>query len=267
MEAMQGRQPGTGGLLVGVEGIGAGSLFFARVLRRIVTPPWYPAAWLRSTAVLVRRCMPPLLVVLLTLGGVMAVQAHNIFALVRADTLLGALVGVFTFRELGPVIAAVLIGAQGGSFVATELGAMRVKEEFDALELMAVDPIRYAVVPRFLGFVLAAPILCVVANLAGILGGAVAVALLGDMATATFWNSLFDYLRLVDLGNGVIKSLVFATAIGHLACYYGFHVQGGAAQVGQAANRAVVLSLLAVLVANYVVTSLLYAGVGSLQRF
>jgi phospholipid/cholesterol/gamma-HCH transport system permease protein len=247
--------------------VGAMTSFFGELLMRAVTPPWYPSIWLRSAAILVRRCFPPLLVVLLGLGGVMAVQANHIFQMVRADALVGALIGVFTFRELGPVIASVLIGAQGGSFVATELGAMRIREEFDALELMAVDPMRYAVVPRFMGFVIAAPILCMLANVAGLVGGWGAMMVVGDTASGTFWASTFEYLQPLDLVNGLVKSVVFGALMGHITCWYGAHVSGGAAQVGRAANRAVVLSLIGVLIANYLVSSILYAGAAGVQRW
>lgn len=254
-------------ITAGLAEVGAMTAFLGALIHRALTPPWYPAAWLEAASLLVRRCMPPLIVVLLALGGVMTMQANNLYALVRADALVGALIGVFTFREIGPVIAAVLIGVQGGSFVATELGAMRIREEFDAMELMAVDPLRYAVVPRFMGFVLAAPILCVLANVASLVGGWGAMMLAGDTSSGTFWSSTFEYLQTIDLVNGLVKSAIFGGLIGHLTCWYGAHVSGGAAQVGRAANRAVVLSLIGVLAANYLVSSLLYAGAGGIQRW
>lgn len=251
-----------------LESIGAHTAFFLGVVAKASTPPYYLPAWIDATAILVRRCLPPLLVALLTLGAVMAVQGLSLGTMVRADSLVGALMGSFTFREIGPVVTAVLIGAQGGSFVATELGAMRVKEEFDALELIAVDPVRYAVVPRFMGFLIATPILCMMADACGLIGGLLSITLLGDITSGTFWNGVYDYMRIVDVFNGIFKSLVFSTIIAHMACFHGYFVRGGAAQVGQAANRAVVISLIAVLAANYVVTSWLYgAAANGMSRF
>jgi phospholipid/cholesterol/gamma-HCH transport system permease protein len=241
--------------------------FLVEIAVKCVTPPFYFSAWVDATAVLVRRCMPPLLLVLLTMGAVLTVQMLNLATIIRADQLVGGVMGAFTFRELGPVIAAVLIGAQGGSFVATELGAMRIKEEFDALELMAVDPVRYAVVPRFMGFIIATPILAMMANVGGLLGAHISIAALADMTSGTFWGSVYDYMQMRDLWNGIIKSFVFSSTIALLSCYLGFHVEGGAAQVGAAANRAVVAALLAVMGMNYLVTTLLYGATGSLQRF
>jgi len=253
-------------LTAGLTEIGRHAAFFSKLVRGAFTPPWFWGAWVDATGVLTRRCAGPLLIILVTSGAVMAVQAANIFQIVRADGLLGGLIGVFTFRELGPVVAAVLIGAQGGSFVATELGAMRVKEEFDALDLMAVDPARYAAVPRFAGFVIAAPLLGMMANIAGLGGGYLAAMATSDIVSGTFWTSVYETMRPLDLAAGIVKSIVFATIIGHLACFYGYHVRGGAVEVGQAANRAVVLALIGVLAANYVVSSLLFGGEG-MQRF
>ncbi len=250
-----------------LENLGRLMVFLGELVRKSVTPPFYFPAWIDATAVLVRRCMPPMIVVLLTMGAVMTIQTLNLGEMVRADSLVGAMMGTFTFREIGPVLASVLIGAQGGSFVATELGAMRIKEEFDALELIAVDPVRYAVVPRFMGFLIATPILCMMADVGGLLGAHISIVALSDMTSGTFWASIFDYMQLRDIWNGFFKSLVFSTIIALLACYNGYHVSGGAAQVGQAANRAVVTAMICVMAANYIVTTLLYGAGGSLQRF
>jgi len=247
--------------------IGHSSMFLAELIYKSLTGPFYFQAWLTSTATLVQRCLPPMAIVLLTMGAVMTIQTLNLGSMVRAYFMVGGLMGAFTFREVGPVLAAVLIGAQGGSFVTTELGAMRIKEEFDALELMAIDPVRYAVVPRFMGFIIATPILAMIANIGGLFGAHLSILALSDMSTGTFWSSVFDYLQYRDILNGFIKSFVFSGIIAHLACYNGYFVEGGAVQVGEAANRAVVLALIFVMAANYIVTTIMYGHGAGLQRF
>lgn len=251
-----------------LEKFGHSVAFFLELVYKSITPPYYLNTWAASTTVLVQRCMPPMIVVLLTMSAVMCVQMLNLGQMVRADFLVGGMMGMFSFREIGPVLAAVLIGAQGGSFVTTELGAMRVKEEFDALELMAVDPIRYAVVPRFMAFMIATPILGMMANLGSLVGAHFSIMLLSDMSTGTFWASVYEYIQLRDIFNSILKTGVFSAIIAHLACYNGYFVHGGAVQVGQAANRAVVTALIAVMAANYIITSMMYGSSSSgLQRF
>lgn len=251
-----------------LERFGHSVAFFLELCIKSVTPPFYFGTWGQCTAILVQRCLPPMAVVLLTMSAVMCVQMLNLGEMVRADFLVGGMMGAFTFREIGPVLAAVLIGAQGGSFVTTELGAMRVKEEFDALELLAVDPVRYAVVPRFMAFLIATPILGMSANLGGLFGAHLSIMMLSDMSTSTFWTSVYEYLQPLDIVNGVIKTTIFSVIIAHLACYNGYFVHGGAVQVGQAANRAVVSALISVMAANYVITTVMYGGgTVSLQRF
>ncbi|RMF13657.1 MAG: ABC transporter permease, partial [Candidatus Dadabacteria bacterium] len=250
-----------------LERVGHSVAFFVELCYKSLTPPWYLNAWASSTVTLVQRCTPPMLIVLLTMSAVICVQMLNLATMVRADPLVGGLIGTFTFREIGPVLAAVLIGAQGGSFVTTELGAMRVKEEFDALDLMAVDPVRYAVVPRFMGFIIATPILSMFAGVGGLLGASLSVRFLSDISPGTFWGSVYDFLQIRDILNSILKSLVFSGIIAHMACYNGYFVHGGAVQVGQAANRAVVYGLVFVMMANYIVTSAIYGGAAGLSRF
>ena len=147
--------------------IGHFGTFAGRVLWRSVTPPWELDSFLTQLWALWWRCLLPVLATTTPLGMVMALQGLQIFDLYGAQRLLSPLVSVATFRELSPVLASVLVAAQGGSSFAAELGAMRIREELDATEVMGIDAIRVHVVPRFLAAVVATPLL----NLAGSLGG------------------------------------------------------------------------------------------------
>lgn len=242
--------------------------FGIRVVRVSLVPPYVPAPVVAEhVALLVRRCMLPVTVVVFTVGAVMSLQAANLFKLVTAEPLLGGVTTLFTLREIGPVLAGMMIAAQGGTSVATEVGAMKIRQEFDALELMATDPIKYAIGPRFFAFVLSVPILTLLGNLAGVIG-AFLVAMVATHATPySFLESIYTYVSMTDIWSGLIKGLVFGTATACISCYNGYSVSGGAVEVGKAANRSVVYSMIALLALNYAVTTILFGSGQALQRF
>ena len=173
--------------------------------------------------------------------------------------MLPSLISVAVLRELSPVLASVLVAAQGGSAFAAELGAMRIKEELDATEVMAVDSLRWHVVPRVLALVLACPILNVLGTVAGLAGGFVmAVGIQGEPA-GVFMANLWAFTVPFDLVAGVLKTLVFGLLIGLVACWHGFYATGGAAGVGKGVNDTVVHSVLLFFGANYLLTSAMFA--------
>ena len=247
----------------------ASTLFFGvRIVRVSLTPPYVPAAVVaEQVALLVRRCMLPVTVVVFTVGAVMSLQAANLFKLVTAEPLLGGVTTLFTLREIGPVLAGLMIAAQGGTSVATEVGAMRIRQEFDAMELMATDPIKFAIGPRFFAFVLSVPILTLLGNLAGVVG-AFLVAMIATNATPySFLESIYTYVSMTDIWSGLAKGVIFGSATACIACYNGYHVSGGAVEVGRAANRSVVYSMIAMLALNYAVTTILFGSSQALQKF
>jgi len=152
------------------------------------------------------------------------------------------------------------VAAQGGSAIAAELGAMRIREEIDAIEVMAVDPVGLHVVPRVLAATVATPILYMVGSLGGVAGGwLVATLILGEPG-GLYWANLWDLTRPIDLWGGLIKSSVFGGIIGVTASWFGFHARGGAAGVGHAVNDTVVTAITAFIVANYLLTSALFGA-------
>jgi phospholipid/cholesterol/gamma-HCH transport system permease protein len=191
---------------------------------------------------------------------VMALQGLAIFDLYGAQRLLSSLISVATFRELSPVLASVLVAAQGGSSFAAELGAMRIREELDATEVMGVDPLRVHVAPRLLALVVAAPLLNLAGSLGGIVGGWLCAVVLNGEPGGIYWANLWALSHPVDLFGGFLKTLVFGWIIGLVACYHGFHATGGAPGVGKAVNDTVVISCTTFVVANYFLSSALYGA-------
>lgn len=241
-----------------IAGLGRFGRFAARVARACAPPiavgPVADQLW----AVLV-RCALPVLATTVPLGMVMALQALAIFDQYGAQRLLSSLVSVATFRELSPVLASVLVAAQGGSACAAELGAMRIREEIDATEVMAVDPVRVHVAPRMLALAIAAPVLNLAGSLGGVVGGWLCAVGLNGEPGGIYWANLWAMTRPVDLFGGIAKTAVFGVIIGLVACYHGFHATGGAPGVGRAVNDTVVVSCTAFVVANYFLSSALYA--------
>ncbi len=168
------------------------------------------------------------------------------------------LVGISMTREMGPLMTAVIVAGRSGSAIAAEIGSMVVSEEVDALRTMALSPVRFLVVPKILALVLMLPLLTVLANAAGILGGyAVGVAAL-DLASRAYLTQTVQALVIGDVVSGLIKSVVFAVIIGLTGVYRGFAVRGGSEAVGLATTSAVVTSIILCIIANAVFTAFFY---------
>jgi len=159
------------------------------------------------------------------------------------------------------VIAAVLVAAQAGASFAAELGAMRIKDEIDATAIMAVDPIGWHVVPRILGMLMVVPLLTVIGGGVGIFGGYGVAVFMEGQQSGVFLAHLADNLTLYDLGAAAFKGAVYGLLVGTIACWKGYFVTGGAEGVGRAVNDTVVLSVMFILVANYLLSSMLFGGV------
>lgn len=166
-------------------------------------------------------------------------------------------------RELGPLLTAIIVIGRSGSAFAAEIGTMKVGEEVDALETMGLNPIRFLVVPKYIAMLMMMPCLTIVADMAGVLGGAVfAMTNIGS----SLWNYLHatvDALMMRDIVTGLIKSLVFAVLITKIGCYEGFSVEGGAEGVGRSTTSSVVRSIFCVIAADMVFTAIFYLTNGN----
>jgi phospholipid/cholesterol/gamma-HCH transport system permease protein len=240
--------------------LGRFGLFCGGVARRALTPPWNTAEIARQTWSTATRCALPVAAVTFPFGLVLALQGLAIFDLFGAQRMLPSLISLAVLRELSPVMASVLVAAQGGSTFAAELGAMRIKEELDATEIMAVDSVRWHVVPRVVALLLSCPILHVIGTIAGVAGGFVmAVGVKGEPG-GVFAANLWALTTPVDLWSGLLKTLVFGAIIGLVACWHGFFARGGAAGVGRGVNDTVVHSVLAFFFANYLLSSAIFGA-------
>jgi phospholipid/cholesterol/gamma-HCH transport system permease protein len=202
-----------------------------------------------------------LIVVMITggfTGMVLALQSYYGFRKFGAEGLVGTTVALSMTRELGPVLTSLMVAGRAGSAMAAELGTMRVTEQIDALVVMALNPIKYLIVPRVIASMLMLPVLTIISDFVGIIGGyLVGVKLLG-INEGAYVNKMISYLGIDDIYNGLIKSAVFGIILSLISCYKGFNTRGGAEGVGKATTEAVVVSSVTILVSDYVLTSLMF---------
>ena len=187
------------------------------------------------------------------IGMVLAVQAHNQFAMMGLATRLGSVINISLVKELGPVLAATMLAGRVGSAMSAELGTMRVTEQIDALAALGTNPIYYLVLPRFLACVLLTPLLTLMADFMGVIGGAVVSTQLMMVDSYAYWQHSREYVGSADLFAGVFKSFFFGAAIALISCQRGFHSRAGAEGVGRAATEAFVYSFIAFLFLDFVI--------------
>ncbi|MGQ9693843.1 MAG: MlaE family ABC transporter permease [Thermodesulfobacteriota bacterium] len=204
------------------------------------------------------KSIPVVLITGAFTGMVLALQSYTGFKRFNAEAFVGTVVALSMTRELGPVLSGLMVSGRVGSAMAAELGTMQVTEQIDALYTLATNPIKYLIVPRFLAALIVMPILTIFADVIGILGGyLISVELLGSNPTI-YIRRTYDYLDLEDIYIGLLKACVFGMIIAIIGCYQGFNTQGGAEGVGKSTTRAVVLSSLLILIANYFITALFF---------
>ncbi len=203
------------------------------------------------------KSFPIVVVTALLVGAIMVIQTGALVAEFDAFGLLGWGAGFATLREIGPVLIGLMFSGRVGANNTAELGTMKVTEQVDALRALAITPLTYLLVPRFIAIVTMLFLLVIVGDLTALLGGAVtAKALLGVEPTLFFW-SVDEYIKVEDLINGLVKALFFGIAIAVVSCHYGMKTSGGAVGVGQAVNSSVVGSAVSIFVLDYAVTFIL----------
>lgn len=238
-------------------GFGGTTLFSAKVLsrlhrglpkRHVVVPILYEIGV---------RSVPVILVTGAFIGMVLAVQAYQQFKLMHMETRLGAIITMTLVSELGPVLAATMLAGRVGSSMAAELGTMRVTEQIHAISSLGADPLRYLVVPRFLSCVALIPLLTALADGVGILAGWIFSWKVLGINSYHYWTYAEQFVTGWDVMAGLVKSVFFGCSIAIIACQQGFHCGAGAEGVGRAATQSFVLSFIAILGIDFLLTVVL----------
>ena len=193
------------------------------------------------------------------IGGVIALQTGPLLVERGLANTVGGVVGISICRELAPVMMAILIAGRIGSAMAAEIGSMRVYQEIDALRTMNISPTRYLVLPRLVAIAFALPLLVIMATLVGWLGGAcVSVANKSiALSFASFFSTLREFVDVKDVANGVFKSFIFAVVIGVVSCHQGLNTRGGPRGIGRSVTKAVVNSIVLIVIFDYILTRVL----------
>jgi phospholipid/cholesterol/gamma-HCH transport system permease protein len=225
-----------------------------------LTPPYpYGGEFVSQFLFALRVCWLPLLISTVTISySAPGLQAANFLTIIGALDRLGGFFVLATVREIGPFITATVIAGVAGTAITADLGARKIREELDALQVLGVDPVKNLVVPRFLTLMLVTGLFDIYAVLFGLFGGLLAEIYSGG-SLGPFWNTLFASSSVTDLWGSVLKCTAFGAIIAIVCCYKGMTASGGAEGVGRAVNEAVVISFLAFGAFNYVFTQTLLA--------
>src|ERR1043165_115475 len=197
------------------------------------------------------RSVPVVAITGMFIGMVMAVQMFNQFNKMGLATRLGSMINITIVRELGPVLAATMLAGRVGSAMAAELATMRITEQVDALACLGAHPYHYLVVPRLLASILLIPLLTILADFMGIMGGALICTKVFGVESHYYWEHTGSYVQMFDVAIGLIKAVFFGGAIALISCHRGLNSQPGAEGVGRSASEAFVASFVGILVLHF----------------
>ena len=249
-----------GRLVLGVcAGTGALTLFGLRGLSHVVRPPFYVRAFLRALVQMGYFSLPVVALTAIFTGMVLALQSSTGLSRFSAESAVASLVVLSVTRELGPVLAGLMVAGRVGAAMAAEIGTMRVTDQIDALSTLSTNPMKYLVAPRLLAGLIALPLLVVVADILGVLGGFIIAVLKLGSNPATYLTNTANFLQTGDVVSGLAKACVFGLLIALMGCYHGYNSRGGAQGVGAATTSAVVTASVLILAFDYVLTELFFA--------
>jgi phospholipid/cholesterol/gamma-HCH transport system permease protein len=245
-----------GGVLQAAETLGHDALLLGRTVMWFRSIPLKFREILRQMYVCGVMSFPVVALVAMFVGAVLALQAGLTLQRFGFEAAIGRIVSASMCREMGPIMAALILAGRVGSALAAEIGSMRVAEEIDALEAMSIDPVRFLVMPRVVAMTIMAPVLTVFADIIGVIGGGVVGFYQLGISYQKYFFEAQDALWLLDINSGLIKATVFGAVIAVVGCGRGFRAQASAEGVGKAAKDSVVISFILILVFNYFITSI-----------
>jgi len=234
------------------------SLFALRALREMLLPPYEPREVIRHVFEIGWRSAPLVAASGLSLGVVLSMHTRASLERFGAEAMIPAGLAVALFRETGPLVTALLVAGRVGAGIGAELGAMKVTEQIDALEAVAVDSFKFLAATRILACILALPLLTVITDFCGIVGGYVAEAAVSGMSWDLYFNRAFSLVEFRDFIPPTLKTAVFGLIIGTVGCYLGMTTTQGTEGVGRASTRSVVLSSILIIVVNVVLVRLIF---------
>ena len=243
-----------------LEEVGDMMILTGRTITSAVRPPYpYGDEFVSQFLFVLRLVWFPLLVTTVSINyGAPGLQAANFLTIFGALDRLGGFFVLAAIREIGPLITSIVLAGVAGTAITADLGARKIREELDALQVLGVDPVKNLVVPRFLALMLVTGLFDLYALLFGIFGGLLA-SLVNRQPLGPFWATFFANTSTVDLWGSLLKTMIFGAIIAIVSCYKGMTASGGAEGVGRAVNQGVVIAILGIGAFNYVFTQMLLA--------
>ena len=249
-----------GRTFIGFLGAGGRLVIFAGLgLYHCVRPPIYPRLILRQMIEIGYYSLPVVGLTAIFTGMVLALQSYTGFARFSAESAIPNVVVVSITRELGPVLAGLMVAGRIAAAMAAEIGTMRVTEQIDALDTLATNPFKYLIAPRLIAGVATLPLLVLCADSIGVFGGYVVSIFKLGFNPANYIKNTVDFVETMDVVSGLVKAGVFGFLITLMGCYHGFNSKGGAQGVGQATTNAVVSASILIFCFNYFITEMFFA--------
>jgi phospholipid/cholesterol/gamma-HCH transport system permease protein len=235
------------------------AMFATAAVARAARLPLYGRAFLRQMLDIGYFSLPVVGLTAIFTGMVLALQSYTGFSRFSAESAVATVVVLSMTRELGPVIAGLMVAGRVGAAMAAEIGTMRVTDQIDALETLSTDPLRYLVLPRLVAGVVTLPFLVLIADIIGVFGGFLVGTYKLGFNPYTYLRGTQQHLEVIDVVSGLIKAAVFGFIITLMGCYHGYHSRGGAQGVGQATTYAVVSASILILVVDYLLTAAFFS--------
>jgi len=235
------------------------SFLLVSSLRRAFTPPRYIIDTLLQMDVIGVGSLPIVLLTGFFTGGVLALQSYRTLSTFGEVGILGQVVALSVVRELGPVLTALMVAGRISSGIASELGSMLVSEQIDAMRAFGTDPIRKLVLPRLFATLTTLPVLTILADFLGMLGGFFISFSTVHLSSREYWSSVYQSLTFQDVTQGLLKPFFFAVVIAMVGCYHGLNTTGGTEGVGRSTTQAMVVASVLILVLDFFITKFLIA--------
>jgi phospholipid/cholesterol/gamma-HCH transport system permease protein len=234
---------------------GAVAIFAGRAVMAMLSPPWFFGQFALQLLNVGYYSLPVVGLTAVFTGAALALNIYTGGGRFNAEQIMPQIVALGITRELGPVLAALMLAGRVSAAFAAEIGAMRATEQIDALHTLSTDPFRYLIAPRLAAAILVLPLLTLVADIIGIAGGWVVATRTLDFNATVYIRNTWDFLQSWDVVSGLIKAAVFGAIIALMGCYHGFNSSGGARGVGRATTNAVVSAAILIFAADYLLTT------------
>lgn len=241
--------------LAAIRMVGGVGVFAVRGTAAALSPPWFLGQLWRQIIAIGFFSLPVVGLTAIFTGAALALNIFTGGGRFNAEQVMPQIVALGITRELGPVLAALMLAGRVSAAIAAEIGAMRATEQIDAMRTLSTDPFRYLVGPRLLAGVLMLPLLTAVADTIGVAGGWLVATRVLDFSSAVYIRNTIDFLQGWDIISGLIKAAVFGFIVALMGCYHGYNAKGGARGVGRATTHAVVSSAILIFASDYLLTT------------